>query len=213
MVDRNATNEHGPPEQNLAKVVGMPRDGPQPCVAELAFVLGVVPEVKLLLVSHGLADEADEEKHPAHNVHPRVRGQVPIVRARNKHGGKRHGEHPHSLEDPKRKERAKVLAPIVESLVRTDLENAEQEIACQTKPPHRRQYQNHDVPGCVLLVNEEKNPLQQHEIGSARKVSDFVELAAVRDNEKRGLLPNRDQETKEQIERINRNHLSRVRHD
>lgn len=109
----------------------MPRHREEALVTNGRLVI-VLTKAVLLHVAHALHDEANGEEHNACNVSPGSKVMLRILcdvgGIQNRHG-QRHGPHPDHLEDPEAEEGEEVVALVVEAVIGSGAENAEEEEA------------------------------------------------------------------------------------
>lgn len=136
-------------DDNLAKVIGMPRPAPKALVTHRTLVRAL-PEPELVHIGHALHDKAQGEEHDARNVPTGAEGGEAVAgdAGRVEEGdGQRHGPDPDHLEDPEAQEGEELVALVVEAVVLAGLEDAEEEEAREAHAPEHDEDGGDDLAG------------------------------------------------------------------
>lgn len=145
-------------DNDLAKVVRMPRHAEEALVADGLALRVIPPEGVLLRVAHGLHCEADDEEDDADDVPACAEGVLRVLRhvGRVEHGhGQRDGPDPDHLEDPEAEEGEELVALVVEAVVLARLDDAEEEEAREARRPEHDEDGGDDLARMVVAAERE----------------------------------------------------------
>lgn len=139
---------------NLAKVIRMPRPAPKPTVAYSSAALllhtTILSKAKLVDIAHTLHDEPQCKEHNTGNVPACPKGYKwvgrHIGRVDDRHR-QRDDPHPEHLEDPKPKKGEELVALVIEAVVFSRFEDAEEEEAREAGAPEHDEDGGDDLAG------------------------------------------------------------------
>lgn len=132
----------------------MPRHRKESLGTDAPFVMRL-SEAMLVHVTHGLHDEAEGEQHDAGNVPAGAEAVLRIPRdGRGVEDGDGQGDRkdPDHLEDPEAEEGKELVTLVVEAVIPTRLDDAEEEETGETEGPDDEEEGGDELAGVVVAA-------------------------------------------------------------
>lgn len=160
-------------EEDLAEVVGVPREVEEALVAD-GLTLGMgLAEAELLNVADTLHDESYGEEDDAHDVPGGAEGVLGVARdgGRVEDGdGQRDGPNPEHLKDPEAEEGEELVPLVIEAVVLARFEDAEEEEAGESGAPDHHEEGDDDLASMGVAAHGEGDDGEDDEVGASCEV-------------------------------------------